>query len=89
MLVGLAWKKIGTSDAVEDIGNLDQDVSGVAVGLLQIAGELGAEMADPARREARSQGERRGFGGNLFLAVVADGVVTGLAGSRKTLFAPQ
>ena len=26
----------------------DQDIVGIAIGLLQIVGELGAEMADPA-----------------------------------------
>ena len=80
MLVGLPRKKVGTSDAVEDVGNLNQDVGGIAVRLLQIAGKLAAEMADPARGEAGSQGQRCGFGGHLFLAVVADGVVSDGAG---------
>jgi len=52
VFASLARKQVGASDAVEDVRNLDQDVAGVAVGLLEIVGELGAEMADPAGREA-------------------------------------
>ena len=37
-------------------------------------------MADPARREAGSQREGCGFSGNLFLTVVADGVISDRAG---------
>ena len=47
MLAGLAGKKVGASYAVEDVKNFNQHVVSV-VGLLKVAGELGAEMADPA-----------------------------------------
>ena len=55
MLAGLAREKVGASHAVEDVGNLYQDVAGIAVGLLAVAGELGAEMADPARGKGGGQ----------------------------------
>ena len=80
MLAGLAREKVGASHAVEDVGNLYQNIAGIAVGLLAVAGELGAEMADPARGESGGQRERSGFGGNEFLAIVADGVVGNGAG---------
>jgi hypothetical protein len=80
MLAGLAREKVGASDAVEDVGDFDQNVAGVAVGLLEVAGELGAEVADPARGKAGGERERCGFGGNQFLAIVADGVVGDGAG---------
>lgn len=80
MLEGLAREKVGASHAVEDVGNLYQHVAGIAVGLLAIAGELGAEMADPARGESGGQRKRSGFGGNEFLTIVADGVVGDGAG---------
>ena len=49
VLASGAGKKIGASDAVDDVGNFDQRVAGVGVGLAQIARELGAQMADEAR----------------------------------------
>ena len=80
MLAGLAGKHTGASDAVEDGGNFDEHVAGVAERLLLVAGELSAEMADPARGEARGERERGGFGGDEFFAVVVDGVVSDRAG---------
>jgi hypothetical protein len=80
VLTRLAREKVGASHAVEDVGNLYQHVAGIAVRLLAVAGELGAEVADPPRGKARGQGERSGFGGNEFLTIVADGVVGDGAG---------
>ena len=61
VLARLAGKNVRASDAVENAGNLDQNVAGVAVGLLQIARELGAKMADQARREAAGKCKRSRF----------------------------
>src|SRR5580698_6574762 len=47
-----ARKLIGASDAVDDVGNLDQGVGGIGEGLAQVARELDAEMADNPRGEA-------------------------------------
>ena len=47
-----AGEQVGASDAVDDVGDLDERVVGVGVGLAQVAGELGAEMADETRGEA-------------------------------------
>jgi len=47
-----AGELIGASGAIDDVGNLDGRVVGVGVGLAEITGELGAEMADEARGEA-------------------------------------
>jgi hypothetical protein len=80
MLAGLAREEVGASYTVENVGDFDQHVAGIAVGLLAVAGELGAEVADPPRGKARGQGERSGFGGNEFLTIVADGVVGDGAG---------
>ena len=43
MLAGGAGKNVGAANGVNDGRNLDQRVGGVGVGLLQVAGELGAE----------------------------------------------
>src|SRR5580700_808015 len=68
-------KLIGTSNAVDDVGNLDQRVGGIGIGLAQVARELGAEMADNPRGQARDESNRASIGGNVFCAVVGDGVV--------------
>ncbi len=47
-----AGEQVGASDAVDDIGDFDERVVGVGVGLAKIAGELGAQMADESRGEA-------------------------------------
>ncbi len=48
VLSRLAWKQVGTPHPVENIGNLYENIAGIAVGLLLVARELGAKMADPA-----------------------------------------
>ena len=70
-----AGKKAGASYAVEDVGDFNQNVAGIAVGLLAVAGELGAEVADEPRGEAGGQGERGRLSGDGFFAVVRDGVI--------------
>ena len=52
MFASGAREQIGATDAVDDVGDFDQRVGGIGVGLLQVTGELGAEMADEARGEA-------------------------------------
>ena len=39
-------EQVGASYAVDDIGNFDEGVVGVGVGLAEVAGELSAQMAD-------------------------------------------
>ena len=46
---------IGAPDAIDDVVNLDERVVGVCVGLAQIAGELGPQMADGTRGETGSK----------------------------------
>ena len=75
VLAGLAGKQIGASHGVKDGRNLYRHIACVGVGLLAVARELDAEMADPARREAAGKGERRGFGRDDFLPIVTDRVV--------------
>src|SRR5208282_3564075 len=70
-----AGELVGAANAVDDVGDFDQGVGGVGVGLAQIAGELGAEMADEARGYAGDERGRTGIGGNVFRAVVGDGIV--------------
>ena len=75
MLARLARQDIGAPHSVEDRGNLHQHITGVAVGLLLIAGELRTEMADQPRRDAGGQRQVHAFSGDVFLAVIADGIV--------------
>src|SRR5579862_1730700 len=75
VFAGLARQHVGAAQAIEDIGNFDQHIAGVARGLLLIARELDSKMADPSRGQAAGQGQIRGFGGDHLLAVVTDGVV--------------
>ena len=49
VLASGAGEQVGTADGVHDGGDLDEGVGGVGVGLLQVAGELGTEVADQAR----------------------------------------
>jgi len=49
VFAGGARELIGASDAIDDVGNFDEGAVGVGVGLAQVAGELGAKMADEAR----------------------------------------
>ena len=46
VFAGGAGEQIGASDAVDDVGDFDEGVAGVGVGLAKVAGKLGAEMAD-------------------------------------------
>ena len=47
-----AGEQIGASNAVDDVGDFDESVAGVGIGLAKIAGELRAQMADEARGDA-------------------------------------
>ena len=47
-----AGEQVGAADAVDDVGDLDEGVGGVGEGLAEVAGELGAEVADETRGEA-------------------------------------
>src|SRR5882724_206683 len=75
VLARLPRQQVGAPNAVHDGWNLDQHVAGVGVGLLPVARELGAEMADPTLRETGRQRKRRGFGGDNLLAIVAVSVI--------------
>src|SRR5260370_20320145 len=46
VLAGGARQDVGAADGVHDGGDLHQGVGGVGVGLVQVAGELSAQMAD-------------------------------------------
>src|SRR5260370_11339090 len=52
VLAGGARQDVGAADGVHDGGNLHEGVGGVGVGLLQVAGELRAEVTDEARGKA-------------------------------------
>lgn len=46
VFAGRTRKQIGTTDTVDDVSHFDERVVGVGIGLAQVAGELGAKMAD-------------------------------------------
>src|SRR5262249_2212606 len=54
--------------------NLGERLGGVGERLLQIAGELRAQVADEAVREAAGKGDRAALGGDIFFAIVTYGV---------------
>ena len=44
-------KLVGAANAIDDVGDFDQRIGGVGVGLAEITRELGAEVAEEARSE--------------------------------------
>src|SRR5580693_5532790 len=70
-----AGELVGTANTVDDVSNLHQRVGSVGIRLPQVAGELGAEMADQAWGYAGDECGRTRIGGNIFRAVVGDGIV--------------
>ena len=52
MFAGGAGENVGAADGIDDGGNFDEGVGGVGERLLQVAGELGSQVADEARGEA-------------------------------------
>src|SRR5580700_3848475 len=58
MLASLAGQDVGTSEAVDGAANHSERIGGVAEGLLQIARELGAQVADQPPGKCAGQGDR-------------------------------
>ena len=89
MLAILTRQQICAPYAVENGGNLDQYIGAVAVGPLKVAGELRAEAA----YEMWGNGVSERFAVTVLTVssplLLMELYVTGLAGSRKTLFDPQ
>src|SRR5579862_8488377 len=80
MLASLTRQHVGAAYTIKNVRNLDQYITRVAVGLLQITRELKPQSADPSLRESRREREVSGFGRDEFLTVVIDGVIRDRAG---------
>ena len=90
VLASLPRQNVGTSKAVNDASHLGQRVGGVGTRLLQIVRELGAQMADQPPGKCAVQRNR-----TVSVATCCSPfslmalVVSGLDGSRNTLFSPE
>ena len=80
VFAGGAREQVGAADAIDDVGNLDERLAGVGVGLAKVARELGTEVADEARGQAGSERGGTGFGGDSFFAVIGNRIVGDGAG---------